>query len=232
MSVIKRRHGAEALEQGWQVIASMPARAEWWRSSRSGTCRPRATRSRSSLRDWWYRRQRRESRIPVPGRGPAAPRAPSGDWRRGRWSARCGAREIPEVHPVAVPVGEQVFGNDAVLELRRQPPFARHHVVARQVPPEIVVELLRAAIDLPAPENLEGLAVHDEDAGRAFGAVRPAAAERADVDALGAAMHGVRPGVARLSKHLLRLDHLVDLGLVGCGLGIDDVDARRAHARE
>ncbi|MCY1287892.1 hypothetical protein D3C81_1003890 [compost metagenome] len=133
---------------------------------------------------------------------------------------------------VAVLVGEQVFCHQAVLELRRQCPFARHHVVARQVPPEVVVLLLLAAVDFPAPEHLEGLAVHDEDAGQPVGAVLAGAAERADIDPFRAAMHGVRPRVAGLADDLVRLDDLVDARLRGMRLGVDDIDARRAHARD
>ena len=43
---------------------------------------------------------------------------------------------------------------------------------------------LGTAIDLPAPENLEGLAIHDEDAGRAIGAILAATAERGKVTML------------------------------------------------
>src|SRR4051812_46919732 len=109
------------------------------------------------------------------------------------------AAQVPKVDLMAIAVAEQVFGHDAVLELRRQPPLARYHVVARQVPPEIIVELLRPAIDLPAPEHLEGFAVHDEHAGRTVGAVRARAPERTDVDALGTAMDGVGPRVPGLA---------------------------------
>ena len=130
---------------------------------------------------------------------------------------------------MAIAVAEQVFGHDAVLELRRQPPLARHHVVARQVPPEIIVELLCSPIDLPAPEYLEGFAVHDEHAGRTVGAVRARAPERADVDALGAAMDRVGPRVPGLAEVFLRLNHLVQLGLRRMRVGVDDVDARRAQ---
>src|ERR1700733_1665784 len=62
--------------------------------------------------------------------------------------------QIPEVEMVAVFVREQVLCDDPVLELWRQPPFARHHVVAWQVPPEIVMQLLRSAVDLPTAEDL------------------------------------------------------------------------------
>src|SRR5262245_46568285 len=60
---------------------------------------------------------------------------------------------------MAVLVPEQVFRDNSVLKLRRQRPLARHHVVARQVPPEVVVQVLRSAIDLPAPKNIKGLAI-------------------------------------------------------------------------
>src|SRR4051794_23478428 len=92
--------------------------------------------------------------------------------------------QVPEVNAVAVSVAEQIFGNDAVLELRRQRPFARDHVVAGQVPPEIIVKLLRTSIDLPPPEHLETLAVHDENARRPLRAVRASPTKSADVDAL------------------------------------------------
>ena len=98
--------------------------------------------------------------------------------------------QIPEMEMVAVFVREQVFRNDAVLELRRQPPFARHHVVARQVPPEIVMQLLRSAVDLPTAEDLERFAIHDEDAGGPC-AIFAAAAKRADVNPFRPTMNGM-----------------------------------------
>ena len=140
------------------------------------------------------------------------------------------AAQVPEVDLMAVAVAEKVFRDDAVLELRRQPPFTRHHVVAGQIPPKIVVELLRAPINLPSPEYLEGFAIHDEHAGRTVGAVRARAPKRADVHALGAAMDRVRPRVPGLAEDLVGLDHLVQLGLCRMWVSVDDVDARRAQA--
>src|SRR5450755_1217903 len=96
------------------------------------------------------------------------------------------------MNTVPIPIGQQVFGDDAVLELRRQAPLAGNHIVARQVPPEVVVQLLRPALDLPPAEDLEILAVQQEDSGRAQGAVGAAAAERADVDTLRSAVNRVR----------------------------------------
>ena len=91
---------------------------------------------------------------------------------------------------------------------------------------------LRAAIDLPAAEDVEGLAIHDEDAGRPLGPVLAAAAERADIDAFRPAMDGVRPRVAGLLEDLLGLDDLVDLRLRRIRLGVDDINPRGPDTRD
>jgi hypothetical protein len=46
--------------------------------------------------------------------------------------------QIPKMNPMAILVGEQIFRDNSILELRWQPPLTCHHVVARQVPPEII----------------------------------------------------------------------------------------------
>src|SRR5258708_21338918 len=84
--------------------------------------------------------------------------------------------QIPEVDPMAILVREQILRHDPILELRRQPPLASHHVVARQVPPEVIMQVLGSAGDLPAAQGIERLAVHDEDALRPVDAVLAAAA--------------------------------------------------------
>src|SRR5436190_23625469 len=109
---------------------------------------------------------------------------------------------------MAILVREQVLRHDPVLELWRQGPLTRHHVVARQVPPEVIVLGLGSTVDLPAAQDFERLAVHDEDARRPGGAILAATAKRADVDALRAAMDRVGPRVAGLLEDLLRFDDL------------------------
>src|ERR1700675_1371981 len=101
--------------------------------------------------------------------------------------------EIPKVDPMAILVREQILRHDPTLKLRWQCPLARHHVIAWQVPPEVIVQCLGTAIDLPAPEDIECLAVHDEDAGRSIGAILAAAAESADVNAFRPAVDRVGP---------------------------------------
>src|SRR5258705_9459119 len=137
--------------------------------------------------------------------------------------------EIPEVDPMAIFVGEQILRHDPVLELRWQRPLARYHVVARQVPPEVIVQGLRTTIDLPAPEDIECLAVHDEDAGRSIGTILATATESADVNALWSAVNSMGPRVAGLFKDLLRFDYFVNLRLGGIRFRIHDINSRGTH---
>src|SRR6202022_4544447 len=71
--------------------------------------------------------------------------------------------KIPEVDPMAIFVREEILRHDSVLELRRQPPLARHHVVAWQVPPEVIVQRLGTATDLPASADIECLPGPDKE---------------------------------------------------------------------
>jgi ribosomal protein L5 len=61
------------------------------------------------------------------------------------------------------------------------------------MPPHVIGELLRAAIDLPSTEDIEGLVIHQQDAA---GSLSFGVAERADVDPVRSAMDGVRTGVS------------------------------------
>ena len=101
--------------------------------------------------------------------------------------------QVPEMQPVSILVGQQVRRHHAVLELGRQAPFARNHVVARQVPPEVVVLVLHAAVQFVTADHVERFAIHDEDAGRAVRAVGPPAPQRRNINAFRTAMDGVRP---------------------------------------
>jgi hypothetical protein len=139
--------------------------------------------------------------------------------------------QVPEMQPVSIFVRQQVSGHNAVLELGRQAPFARNHVVARQVPPEVVLLVLQTAVQFVTADHLERFAVHDEDAGRAVCAVGSSAPKRRNIDACRAAMDGVRPRIAGLGEDFLRLDDLVNLRLGRIGLGVDDVDARGTDPR-
>src|SRR5262249_27565516 len=117
---------------------------------------------------------------------------------------------------------------ESVLEGVGRAPFAGDHRVVAEMPPSIVAELLRPAVDLPASERLETLVIQHEDAARRLAVL---GAERGHVDTARAAMHGMRPRVAGLFRKLLRFDHLDDLGGAGIGLGVKNVDAGGAQTR-
>src|SRR5438046_7392365 len=90
----------------------------------------------------------------------------------------------------------------AVLDHFRRAPLAGDHRVVAEVPPEIVCQILRAAVQLPATADLEGVVVDDEDAARAVTGRGP---EGADVNPIGPAVAGMWPAVAGAVHDFLRL---------------------------
>ena len=135
--------------------------------------------------------------------------------------------DVPDVQLVAVLARQQQLGVHAVLDHVRRAPFGGDHRVVPEVPPEVVGQLLRAAVLLPLALQLERLRIHQEDAARTVAGRRP---ERAPIHAVGTAMDRVGGGVAGLPDELLGLDHLHDLRLLRVGLRIEDVDPRRPDA--
>src|SRR5262245_3340788 len=131
--------------------------------------------------------------------------------------------------PMAILVREQIFRDDPVLELRRQPPFTCYHVVAWQVPPEIVVQVLGSAINLPAAKDVKRLAVHNEHARRPIGAIFTTAAERAAVYAFRTTMNSVGMRAVGLFGQLVGLDDIVDACRGGIVLRIHDITPRGAE---
>src|SRR5271169_3472682 len=134
--------------------------------------------------------------------------------------------EIPEVDPMAILVCEQILRHDSVLELRWQRPLARHHVVTRQIPPEVIMQGLGTTIDLPPPEDIECLAVHDEDARRSIGTILATTTESADVNAFRSAVNCMGPRVTGLFEDFLRFDNFVNLRLGGIRFRIHDINSR------
>ena len=73
--------------------------------------------------------------------------------------------EIPEVDPMTILVGgSRSSGTIPFSNCGGNAHLARHHVVARQVPPEVIVQGLPGLlIDFPPPEDLQiCFTVHDE----------------------------------------------------------------------
>src|SRR3989442_1072630 len=74
--------------------------------------------------------------------------------------------KVPQVHSVTVAALEQDVRIDTMLDHVGSTPLAGDHRVVAQMPPEVISQVLRSSIDLPFPENIEALGVHDEDASR------------------------------------------------------------------
>src|SRR5262249_26716675 len=136
--------------------------------------------------------------------------------------------EIPEMQAPAVFAAEENFRNEAVLEGVGCAPFAGNHRVVAEMPPRVITELLRSAVDLPAAKGLETLVIHDEDAA---GRLAVLVSEGRDVDAPGSAVDGMRTGIAGLVRKLCRLDDLDDFRRPRIGFGVENVHARGAQAR-
>src|SRR5262245_19123739 len=137
--------------------------------------------------------------------------------------------EVPEMQAPAVFAAEQNFRNETVLERIGCAPFAGDHRVIAEMPPCVVAELLRSALDLPTAERLERLLIHDEDAA---GCLAVLVSERGDVDAPGSAMDGVRARVSGLLSKLFRLDGLDDFGRARIGPGTANVVSRRSRGTD
>src|SRR5213594_665131 len=87
--------------------------------------------------------------------------------------------QVPDVQLMTVTALQQDFRVDAVLDHLRRAPLAGDHRVVAEVPPEVVGEILRAAVELPATANLEAVVIDDEDAAWT---VTGGGAKSADVD--------------------------------------------------
>src|SRR3712207_4262528 len=130
--------------------------------------------------------------------------------------------QVPDVQPATIPALQEYLGVEPAFDHVRRAPLAGDHGVVAQVPPEIVGEVLRTALDLPAPKGLKALVIHDEDTARAL----PVGGTKSThVDALRTAVYGVGAAVARAAVQLVGFDHLDDARLSRVGLGVDDVHA-------
>jgi len=125
------------------------------------------------------------------------------------------------MHVPAVLLGHERLGDEPVLDQLGGPPLARQQHVVTEVPEEVVGQVLRAAIQLPPPLHGEAVVVEDEDAARALALL---VAQRAQIDPLGAAVHGMHAGVAGLCQDLPGLDGLHEARRSGIGLGVEDVN--------
>src|SRR5688572_26054460 len=89
--------------------------------------------------------------------------------------------QIPEMQTMPVLTVKQQVGLHPALDHARGAPLAGDQRVVAEVPPEVVVQILLATLDLPAAQHVEGVVIEDEDAPGALAVRR---AEGADVDAV------------------------------------------------
>ena len=133
------------------------------------------------------------------------------------------AAQVPDVQVVAVLVGEQQLGLDAALDHVRRAPLAGEQRVVADVPPDVVGQVLRAAVDLPAPARAEVVVVEQEHAARAVARrVAERARRRGRRGRSGRCAGGCsRCGGASSSGSI----DLRQLGVARVVLDVDDVDA-------
>src|ERR1700719_943392 len=108
--------------------------------------------------------------------------------------------QIPDMNRVSVLVGEQQIGVYAVFDHIRRAPFAGDRDVVAEMPPKIVREILRPAIDFPSPEHVEALVIEQE---YSAGTVASGCSESAHVDCVGSTMDRMRAAVAGARRDFL-----------------------------
>src|SRR5678815_222280 len=113
------------------------------------------------------------------------------------------AAQVPHMQRVAILAAEQQLGVHTVLYHVRCSPLAGDQGVMSEMPPEVVREILIAAILLPSPTDLEGFRIEGEDA---TGAVTAGRAKGVDENAIWSAVDGVRRGITGLRLHFGSLD--------------------------
>src|SRR5881397_3488 len=130
--------------------------------------------------------------------------------------------QIPHVHLMTVFAAKKQIRLNSVFDHVRRSPFAGEQGVESQVPPEIVMQKLWAAVDFPLTQDLERFAIEQENTARAVAIRR---AEGANVNTFRSTMNGVRTRVIRACKKFLRFEHLNDLCFSRVRFRVDNVDA-------
>src|SRR5579885_2802559 len=115
--------------------------------------------------------------------------------------------QIPDVQRMAVLPAQQQVGNHAVFDHVRGAPLAGDGDVVTEMPPEVVGEVLRSAIDFPSPQHVEAFVIEQEDYSGTFTVRGP---DRSDLHCIVSAMDGVRASLTVSLRHFLGLDHAND----------------------
>ena len=223
MSVISGGTAPNALQQRRQQRRRRPARP----GSRSPSDRPVAVRrgARARSRPTGPRRDVTTPTKPYALRGSCAGRSSSTIWcssPRSSCLQVAAVAQVPDVHGWPYSRPSSISGIDAVLDHVRRAPLAGEHGVVAEVPPEVVGELLRAAVDLPGAQRVEASWSSRKHAARRRRRSAPPSARH--VDARPARSGRVRPAVAGLAAR--SSSGSIVLTICGCarvGLGVDDV---------
>src|SRR5437764_12649739 len=101
---------------------------------------------------------------------------------------------------VAEAAPQQILGVQPCLDHRGSGPLRGDRNVVVEVPPDVVSEVLLAAVCLPRARYLEGVVIDQRHTARALAVGTPQVRHE---DAAWSSMHGVRPGVAGLGGALL-----------------------------
>src|SRR5579871_2930424 len=96
------------------------------------------------------------------------------------------------MEPMAVLTLHQTLETEPVLEHVGRAPLRRHRDVITEMPPEVVTEILRSALNLPLAEHVETLMVEQEESARTAAAGRP---HGAGIDRVGTAVNRMHPTV-------------------------------------
>src|SRR5262245_54105936 len=97
--------------------------------------------------------------------------------------------QIPHMQLVSVAAAQQNFRIHPVLHHAGRSPFACDDGVESQMPPEVIREFLRSAVQFPLPEHVEALWIHHENSARTAAVRR---SQRADKNSVGTAVNRVR----------------------------------------
>src|ERR1700751_5352998 len=121
---------------------------------------------------------------------------------------------------MSILAGHQQVRLYSMLDHIRRTPLTGHRDVVAKMPPEVIGQVLRAALDFPSSQHLETLMIKQKQAAWAFTLRRT---QGADVNGIRAAMKRMRPAIAGTRSKFFRLDYFDDPGTPWIRFGIDDV---------
>src|SRR5215471_11712565 len=113
--------------------------------------------------------------------------------------------QIPNMEHMTVFAAEQQVRLHSMLNHVRRTPFAGDRDVVAEVPPEIVSEILRAAVHFPSAKHVKTFMIEQEQPSRTFPLGR---SQGTDVDGIGSAMYRMRTAVAGACGEFFRFDYL------------------------